>query len=115
MINIAAMRCPVCDAVLTEGELFNWNHEDGLCNECETSVREEVRVWEEDQAEKEEEQKKSGNQSSPQDQSGSQPYITHVLKAYFLLLMVQDVKQPQNIALAGSNMKVKSTQELITS
>jgi len=30
---------------------------------------------------------------------------THVLKALFLLLMVQDVKQPQNIALADSNIK----------
>ena len=40
---ISMMRCPICDSPLTEGELYNWAINEGLCKECTVVITEEVR------------------------------------------------------------------------
>ena len=41
------LRCPCCDKSLSEYERFNFEDNDGWCNECISISAQDVREWEE--------------------------------------------------------------------
>ena len=48
-------RCPCCDKSLSEYERFNFEDNDGWCNECISISAQDVREWEETYVPKEKE------------------------------------------------------------